>query len=70
MLYPVNIEQKLGFDKVRELVAQECISAMGVAFVHKMRFSTDFELINRLLGQAEGVSCRLPNLFLPPTISM
>ncbi|MDN4164212.1 Smr/MutS family protein [Cytophagales bacterium LB-30] len=53
MLYPVNIEQKLGFDKVRELVAQECISAMGVSFVHKMRFSTDFELINRLLGQAE-----------------
>jgi DNA mismatch repair protein MutS2 len=51
MLYPKNIEQKLGFDKVRELVAEQCISSLGKAFVEKIRFSDDFKLIDKLLKQ-------------------
>jgi DNA mismatch repair protein MutS2 len=52
MLYPQNIEQKLGFDKIREHIAEHCISSLGQAFVEKIRFSDDFKIIDRLHRQA------------------
>ena len=52
MLYPQNIEQKLGFDKIREHIAEQCISSLGRAFVEKIRFSDDFKIIDRLIRQA------------------
>ncbi len=52
MLYPQNIEQKIGFDKIRELIAEQCISSLGRAFVEKIRFSDDYKLIDRLIRQA------------------
>ena len=51
MLYPQNIEQKLGFDKIREHIAEHCISSLGQAFVEKIRFSDDFKIIDRLHRQ-------------------
>ncbi len=51
MLYPNNIEQKLGFDKVREHVREACISPLGRYFAEKMRFSSDYDLIDRLVKQ-------------------
>ncbi|RYU92617.1 endonuclease MutS2 [Emticicia agri] len=51
MLYPQNIEQKIGFDKIRELIAEQCVSSLGRAFVEKIRFSDDYKLINRLIRQ-------------------
>jgi DNA mismatch repair protein MutS2 len=53
MLYPKNIEVKLGFDKVRELVKQECLSSLGVNYVEKIKFSDDFTLNKKLLEQTE-----------------
>jgi DNA mismatch repair protein MutS2 len=53
MLYPENIEVKLGFDKVRELIKQECISSLGISYVEKIRFSDDHQLIKKLLEQTE-----------------
>lgn len=53
MLYPENIEVKLGFDKVREIIKQECISPLGIYYVEKIRFSDDFQLIKKLLEQTE-----------------
>ncbi len=52
MLYPQNIEQKLGFDKIREHIAEHCVSSLGRAFVEKIRFSDDFKIIDRLHRQA------------------
>ena len=52
MLYPQNIEQKLGFDKIREYIAEQCVSSLGRAFVEKIRFSDDFKIIDRLIRQA------------------
>ncbi len=52
MLYPQNIEQKLGFDKIREHIAEHCVSSLGQAFVEKIRFSDDFKIIDRLHRQA------------------
>ena len=51
MLYPNNIEQKLGFDQIREMLAKDCLSPLGQAYVGKMRFSNDFELIKKLMHQ-------------------
>lgn len=51
MLYPDNIEQKIGFDKVRALLKNECISNLGKNFVDKMRFINHFELIDKLTKQ-------------------
>ncbi len=51
MVYPQNIEQKLGFDRIRELIAEQCVSSLGRAFVDKIRFSDDFKTIDRLIRQ-------------------
>lgn len=51
MLYPQNIEQKIGFDKIRELIADQCVSSLGRAFVEKIRFSDDYKIIDRLIRQ-------------------
>ena len=51
MLYPQNIEQKLGFDKIREHISEHCVSSLGRAFVEKIRFSDDFKIIDRLHRQ-------------------
>ncbi len=51
MLYPKNIEQKLGFDTIRELVRAQCVSPLGQSFVDKIRFSDNYELVKKLIGQ-------------------
>lgn len=53
MLYPENIEQKIGFDTVRKLLAEACISPLGRSFVEKVRFSENFELIDKLIRQTD-----------------
>jgi DNA mismatch repair protein MutS2 len=53
MLYPKNIENKIGFDKIRECLKQECVSALGSYFVDKIQFIDDFELLGKWLGQTE-----------------
>ena len=53
MIYPQNIEQKIGFDRIREMLAEFCISPMGVRYVEKLRFSSRFDLVKKLLVQVE-----------------
>ena len=53
MLYPKEIESKLGFDKIRSFLKSECLSSLGASFVNKLRFSNDFSLIQKLLNQTE-----------------
>ena len=51
MLYPNTLEQKLGFDKIRDLLRQACISPLGQDYVDKIRFSDNHQLIDKLLRQ-------------------
>jgi DNA mismatch repair protein MutS2 len=51
MLYPQNIEQKLGFDRIRELLKNACVSPLGQAFVEKMRFADRYEVVQKLIQQ-------------------
>jgi len=53
MIYPARFEEKIGFDKIRELISDECISTMGQQFVNKIRFSSNREAIIKMLEQAE-----------------
>lgn len=53
MLYPKNIEEKIGFQTVRELIKSHCSSTLGTAYVDRMNFSDDFNLISKLLAQTE-----------------
>ena len=49
MIYPSNFEQKTGFDKVRLLVLDKCLSPLGKERVADMSFSTDFAFISNEL---------------------
>ena len=51
MLYPKNIEYKLGFDQIREFLKLNCLSQLGKDYVEKMRMSVDYELILKLISQ-------------------
>jgi DNA mismatch repair protein MutS2 len=51
MLYPKFIEQKLGFDKIKELISEECVSTLGIDFVEKIKFSDDYQKVLKLIEQ-------------------
>ncbi len=51
MIYPDNFEQKIGFDTIRTLLAEACISDMGREYVSKIRFSSNPTVIDKMLLQ-------------------
>ena len=53
MLYPQNIEIKLGFDKIRERLNELCVSTLGRNFVEKVRFSDNYDLIQKMIRQVD-----------------
>ena len=53
MLYPKNLEQKLGFDRIREELLAACESSLGQEFVRKIRFSNNKKHIRRWLEQTD-----------------
>ncbi len=52
MIYPRHFEQKIGFEQIREMISDYCISPMGIEFVQKIRFTSKPAIINKLLKQA------------------
>ena len=38
-----NIEQKLGFDRIRQMVAEQCTNALAVRMADEMHYMTDYE---------------------------
>jgi DNA mismatch repair protein MutS2 len=49
MIYPGNFEYKIGFDKVRQLILNHCLSALGKEKVYEMAFSSDSDYIQKQL---------------------
>lgn len=49
MIYPLNFEQKTGFDKVRLLISDKCLSPLGKERVTDMNFSNDYDFISNQL---------------------
>src|SRR5210317_1689910 len=51
MLYPSNLEEKIGFDKIKQAIRQKCTGEYGQSYVDNIKFSSDYELIRKLLNQ-------------------
>lgn len=51
MIYPQNFESKIGFDKIKQLLTELCLSTMGETLVAQLNFEHDFGLINQKLSQ-------------------
>ena len=51
MIYPNNFEHKLGFDEIRRLLKERCLSTLGKEKVDEIAFSTDCHEINEWLNQ-------------------
>ncbi|MDP4223664.1 MAG: Smr/MutS family protein [Bacteroidota bacterium] len=46
MIYPENFETKVGFDRIRNLLAENCLSPMGRELAESMIFMTDIDAIS------------------------
>ena len=53
MIYPQNFEQKTGFDKVRQLISDKCLSPLGQERVIDMGFESEMDTVSNRLAQTE-----------------
>ena len=51
MIYPKNYEQKIGFDSIRMLLKEKCLSTLGEQRVEEMSFSNQYETILSRLNE-------------------
>ena len=51
MIYPQNFEQKIGFDQIRQLLKEKCLSTLGEERVTDMVFSDRFNEVEERLDQ-------------------
>ena len=51
MIYPQNFEQKTGFDKIRQLISNKCLSSLGKERVDDIIFLSDINFITEKLEQ-------------------
>jgi DNA mismatch repair protein MutS2 len=51
MIYPHNFEQKIGFDQIRQLLNDKCLSTLGKERVTEMSFSDRFDEVQERLNQ-------------------
>ena len=51
MIYPKNYEQKIGFDSIRQLLKEKCLSTLGEQRVEEMSFSNQYETILSRLNE-------------------
>lgn len=53
MIYPQNFEHKIGFDQIRLLLQEKCLSPLGKERVETMNFSHTFEEVDIRLSQTD-----------------
>jgi len=53
VIYPINFEQKIDFQKIRQLISDKCLSPLGKEKVDEMKFSDSFNEIQSLLSQTD-----------------
>ena len=51
MIYPNNFEQKIGFNEIRGLLKERCLSTLGKEKVDEIAFSIDVDTVNEWLRQ-------------------
>ncbi len=50
MIYPENFETKIGFDRIRNLLSEKCLSPMGLEKVDNIKFLDDFDFLSHILS--------------------
>lgn len=65
MIYPDSIEQKLGFDGVREVLSSYCHSELGKKFVARMKPSFDFDQVKQWLLQTAEIKQAIEQGIMP-----
>ncbi|MEG2163999.1 MAG: Smr/MutS family protein [Bacteroidales bacterium] len=58
MIYPDNFEAKVGFDKIRILISEHCLSPLGVECADMMGFSLNHGEVVRMLEECDEF-CRI-----------
>jgi DNA mismatch repair protein MutS2 len=53
LIYPANFEQKTGFDKIRQLISDKCLSSLGKERVDDIRFSAKKEIVDEQLCRTD-----------------
>lgn len=51
MIYPKTFESKIGFDEIRALLTERCLSTLGKEMVSRMQASSDAATVNEWLTQ-------------------
>ncbi len=51
--YPDNFESKIGFDRIREVLRENCLSMLGEERVESMKFEIHHPLLLELLGETD-----------------
>ena len=51
MIYPGNFETKIGFDRIKAMLKEACLSSLGERMVDDIRFCTDGSVLEVLLNQ-------------------
>jgi DNA mismatch repair protein MutS2 len=50
MIYPSSFESKIGFDRIRNILKERCLSPMGIGKVDAIRFCHDLEILTEQLS--------------------
>jgi DNA mismatch repair protein MutS2 len=53
VIFPVNFEQKIGFDKIRNMLREACLSEPGRIFTDEIKPAYTLKIITHILGQTE-----------------
>jgi DNA mismatch repair protein MutS2 len=50
MIYPENFESKIGFDRIRTLLIEKCLSPMGIERVKEIKFMDTHDQLSQILS--------------------
>ena len=65
MIFPESFESKIGFDRIRALVADNCSGRMSAEEAEKMAFSSDYDVVARNLHETAEMLAILNNSLDP-----
>jgi DNA mismatch repair protein MutS2 len=53
VIYPNNFEEKIGFNRIREMLSELCLCGLGRQNAEEISFHSDYEPIRELISQTE-----------------
>ena len=67
MTYPQNFEDKIGFSRIRELLAERCLCSLGTQRVAEMRLTDSYDEISRQISETDEMMRILATADFPDT---